>query len=331
APSIPGLEEAGYLTNETVFSLTELPKSLAVIGAGPIGCEMAQAFARFGSTVHLLEISDHVLPREPIHIADILESALSEDNINLLKNCSTTKVELSSRGKTIHYTREGTSGTIVVDEILVSVGRAPNIERLGLDKAGVKSNPRTGVAVNQYLQTGNKRIYAAGDICSEHKFTHTAEALAAIVIQNALFFRSKKTDSLTIPWSIYADPEVAHVGLYPAEAAAKGIDTDTYSYSFNELDRAILDGDEDGLVEIYTKLGSDIIVGGTIVSPHAGEMISEITLAMAGKLGLGTIAKTIHPYPTQAEGIRRAAKEYFKSRLTPRVKNIMIKWMKWHR
>ena len=331
APPIPGLAEAGYLTNETLFELTELPKRLAVIGAGPIGCEMAQAFSRFGAEVTVLELAEHALPREPAHVASIVQSALKRDGVELITGCTTTNITRGPAEKTIHYEAGGYTETVEVDEILMSVGRAPNVEGLGLETVGVEFDARVGVKVNKYLQTSNRRIYAAGDICSPYKFTHAAEALAAMVIQNALFFRSKKHATLTVPWSTYTDPEIAHVGLYPEEARRHGIETEIFTSAFEDVDRAILDGETDGMVEIYAKKGTDRIIGATIVAKHAGDMISEISLAMAGGLGLGTIAATIHPYPTQAEAIRKAAREYYKSRLTPRVKNIMERWMRWHR
>ncbi|MAG13027.1 MAG: mercuric reductase [Spirochaetales bacterium] len=331
APPIPGLDDAGHLTNETIFTLTELPKRLAVIGAGPIGCEMAQSFARFGSLVYLLELSDHILPKEPHHISKVVEDAMDRDGVNLIKRCKTSRVEASRGGKTIHFECDGDNRTVEVDEILVGVGRAPNVANLGLEAAGVAYDSRVGVTVNDYLQTTNRRVYAAGDISSKFKFTHTAEFLAAIATQNSLFMRTKKASSLTIPWSTFTDPEVAHVGLYPADGAALGVDTTTYTYKLDEVDRAILDGEENGFAEIYVKKGTDKILGATIVARHAGEMINEITLAITAGAGLGAITATIHPYPTQAEVIRKVAREYYKTRLTPRVKKLMERWMRFRR
>ena len=331
APAIPGLEESGYLTNETLFSLTELPKRLGVIGAGPIGSEMAQSFARFGSEVHVLEIGDQVLSKEPANIAAIVEKSLVEDGVHLRKSCRTKRIEKRDGETIIHIDAGNGDETLTVDALLVSVGRKPNVEDLGLEEAGVSYDPRTGVNVNDYLQTSNRRIYAAGDISSMYKFTHTADALAAIVIQNALFFRTKKASSLIIPWATYTDPELAHVGMYPADAEKSGIETETFSANLGDNDRALLEGEERGLVEIYTKRGSDKILGATIVAGHAGEMISEITVAMKTGAGLATLSSTIHPYPTQSDAVRSAARAYFKSRLTPRIKRLMDRWMAWHR
>jgi pyruvate/2-oxoglutarate dehydrogenase complex dihydrolipoamide dehydrogenase (E3) component len=207
----------------------------------------------------------------------------------------------------------------------------PNVEGLGLETVGVQYDGKTGVQVNDRLQTTNPRIYAAGDVCMQHKFTHMADAAARIVIQNALFFGKKKLSALHVPWCTYTDPEVAHVGLNERDAADRGIAVDTYMRPFAEVDRAITDGEEDGFVKITVRKGSDQILGATIVARHAGEMISEITLAVVGKIGLGTIAGVIHPYPTQAEAIRQLGDVYNRTRLTPFVKRLFQTWLAWTR
>jgi pyruvate/2-oxoglutarate dehydrogenase complex dihydrolipoamide dehydrogenase (E3) component len=224
----------------------------------------------------------------------------------------------------------GTHYDEIVDQVLLGVGRAPNIEGLDLEAAGVKYD-KTGVKVNDNLQTSNSRIYAAGDICFPYKFTHTADATARIVIQNALFFGRSKSSVLTIPWCTYTDPEVAHVGLYPQEAEERDIAVDTITIDMNSVDRAILEGDDDGFLDVYVKKGTDKIVGATLVSRHAGDMISEITLAMVSGAGLGTIAKTIHPYPTQAEAIKKAGDAFNRTRLTPGVRKVFDALLKWRR
>ena len=216
---------------------------------------------------------------------------------------------------------------MAVDEILVGVGRAPNVEGLGLEAVGVEYDARSGVHVNDYLQTSNPRIYAAGDICMAWKFTHAADAAAKVVVQNALFLRTKKLSSVVMPWCTYTDPEIAHVGLYPHEAEERNLEIDTYKVPLHEVNRAVADGEDDGFVKVHTKKGSDQILGATIVAAHAGEMISEITLAIVGKLGLGTILNTVHPYPTQAEGIKRAAGAYTRTRATPFLKKLLSRWM----
>ena len=294
---IPGLEEAGYLTNETVFSLTELPARLGVIGAGPIGCEMAQAFRRFGSEVHLLERFPQILAREDRDAAAIVEQTLLEDGVNLVLNCSTRSVSAAAGEKIIEVECGGESRRIALDSILVGVGRAPNVEGLGLERAGVEYEQRKGVLVNDYLQTSNPMIYAAGDICNLHKFTHTADATARIVVQNALFLGRKRASTLTIPWCTYTDPEIAHVGMYEKDAREKGLEVDTFVRELKDVDRAVLDGETAGFVKVHVKRGSDRILGATIVARNAGSMISELTLAMVAGAGLGTVAGTIHPLP----------------------------------
>lgn len=330
-PPVPGLSEAGFLTNETVFSLTGRPDRLAVLGAGPLGCELAQAFQRLGSQVTIIEQAPQFLTREDPDAARILADAFGKEGIDVRLNTTVDRVSLSGKEKVVHLMSDGRKAIATVDDILVGAGRAPNVEGLNLEAAGVAYDPRKGVEVNDRLQTTNPNIYAAGDICLAHKFTHTADATARIVIQNALFMGRKKLSSLIIPWCTYTDPEIAHVGMYEKEAGAKGIAVDTFVKPFSEVDRAITDGEEEGFVKVHVKKGTDQILGATIVARHAGEMISEITLAMVGGIGLSRMANVIHPYPTQAEAIRQAGDLYNKTRLTPLVKNLMVRWLSWSR
>ncbi len=326
-PNVPGLAEAGFLTNETVFSLTERPQRLAVIGGGPIGCELAQAFHRLGSKVTLLHKNGQLLDREDGDAAVIVQQQFLRENLHLILDCTLERVEKTDAGKVLHYRQGGVVKTVEVDEILVGAGRSPNIEGLNLSAVGVEFDPRHGVIVNDYLQTTNPRIYAAGDICMNWKFTHAADAAARIVIKNTLFapfgLGRSKLSSLVMPWVTYTDPEIAHVGLYEAEAQAKGLDTNTITIPFSSVDRALADGEPDGFVKILHQHGSDKILGATIVARHAGEMISEITLAMVTKQGLSALSGVIHPYPTQAEAIKKAADAYRRTLLTPRTKSLL--------
>jgi len=330
-PPVPGLNEAGFLTNETVFNLTERPERLAVFGAGPMGCELAQAFQRLGSQVTIIEQAPQFLTREDPDAARILSDAFRKEGIDVRLNTRVDRVGLDGREKTIRLKTDGKESIVVVDEILVGAGRAPNVEGLNLEAAGVVYDPRKGVTVNDRLQTANPRIYAAGDVCLTHKFTHTADATARIVIQNALFMGRKKQSAITIPWCTYTDPEIAHVGMYERDAKGKGIEVDTFIRPLKEVDRAVTDGEEEGFVKVHVKKGTDQILGATIVARHAGEMISEITLAMAAGMGLSRIANVIHPYPTQAEAIRQTGDLYNKTRLTPLVKSLMSRWLSWTR
>src|SRR5213594_252748 len=330
-PPIPGLAEAGYLTNETVFSLTECPARLAVIGGGPIGCELAQAFQRLGSQVSLLHKNAHLLDREDMEAADLVQKAFIREGIALRLNATITRVERNRGGKLIYYETQGKEESVVVDEILAGAGRAPNVEGLNLEAVGVRYDPRKGVLVNDRLQTTNPGIYAAGDVCLALKFTHAADFSARIVIQNALFLGRKKASALTMPWCTYTDPEIAHVGLYERDARERGMEVDTYVREFKEVDRAVLDGEEDGFVKFHVRKGRDEILGATIVARHAGEMISEVSVAMAARIGLGKLASVILPYPTQAEVIRQCGDAYNRTRLTPTVKKWMGRWLAWQR
>ena len=327
---IPGLWDVDPLTNETVFSLTEMPKRLAVIGAGPIGCELAQSFARFGCEVTLFEAECKILPREDQEAAAIVRESMHRDGIRSLCEVKTTNIDRVGDVKRIHYERKGESHVDEFDDILVGVGRAPNVEGLNLDAAGVKFE-RFGVVVNDKLQTTNKRIYAAGDVCLKFKFTHTADAAARIVLRNALFGGRAKVSALTVPWCTYTDPEIAHVGLYEDEAKEKGIEVETFVQNFDHMDRPILEGATEGLVKVHVKKGSGKILGATIVARHAGDMISELSVAMTNKVGLGKIANTIHPYPTTSEAIKRVADSYNRTKLTPFVAGLFKKWLAWQR
>ena len=331
APPIQGLEEIFYLTNESVFSLTELPKRLAVIGAGPIGCEMAQSFARFGTEVLLVETMHGILPREDTDASGIVLESMQKDGVKLLCCGKELKLDKSAAGKIrLMVTSHGRDYDEVVDQVLVAVGRAPNVENLGLDAAGVAFTQK-GVQVNDQLQTSRAHIYAAGDICSPYQFTHAADFMARIVIRNALFFGRSKASALTIPWCTYTEPEIAHVGLYEKQATEQGIAVDTFTRRLEDVDRAILEGRTDGLARVHVRKGTDKIVGATIVAANAGDMIAEITLAMTHKLGLGRIANTIHPYPTQAEVIRQIGDAYNRTRLTPFAKSLFSRLMAWRR
>jgi pyruvate/2-oxoglutarate dehydrogenase complex dihydrolipoamide dehydrogenase (E3) component len=327
---IPGLEETGYRTNETVFDLTVLPPRLAVIGAGPIGCELAQAFTRFGSTVTLIEAAGQILGREDPDAAAVLRNALIREGIDLQLGVNILAAEQRGEEKILQLERGGTPFRVVADEILVGVGRAPNIEGLGLENAGIACD-RSGITVDDTLQTTNPRVYAAGDICSPYKFTHAADAQARILIANALFPGRQKASSLTIPWCTYTDPEIAHVGMYAADAAKKGIDVTTLTEPLAGVDRAVLDGETEGFARVHLRKGTDRILGATIVARHAGEMINEFSLAITNGLGMAAIGRTIHPYPTQAEVIRKLADAYNRSRLTPFVRKVLGFWLQWQR
>ena len=330
-PEIEGLEAAGFLTNETVFNLTERPRRLLVIGGGPLGCELAQAFARLGCAVVIAESEPYFLPGEERDAAEILATALRQDGIEVRLNTEATSVTRRGAEKHVRLVNDHQESTVVVDEILVGAGRVPNVDGLNLEAAGVAYNREQGVLVNDYMQTSNRRIYAAGDVALEQKYTHMADATARIVIQNALFWRRQKLSSLVIPWCTYTDPEIAHVGIYVKEAQERDFPIKTFTIPMSDVDRAVLDGEPSGFVKIHVRDGTDTILGATIVARHAGEMINEISLAMVAGIGLKTVSQVIHSYPTQAEAIRKAADAYNRTRLTPFLKAVSSRWLAWSR
>ncbi len=330
-PEIDGLDEVNFLTNETLFSITELPPRLGIIGGGPIGSEIAQCFARFGSDVSLFERGANVLEREDQQAATVLQNQFEKEGINLFLESNNLTLKKTENGILVRGLKgkESSPYETTVDKLLIAVGRTPNLEDLNLESANVKFNAQ-GVVVNDSMQTSNPRIFAAGDVCSKYKFTHAADFQARIVIQNALFaigpIGRKKASRLLIPRATYTSPEIAHVGLYPQEAAEQSIEIDTFIQSFEHVDRAILESAEEGFVKVHTRKGTDQIVGATIVAEHAGDLISEISVAITNKIGLSKIGATIHPYPTYADAIRKLGDQFNKTKLTPLNQKI-LKWL----
>ena len=320
-PDLPGLADFGYLTNESIFSLTDLPRRLAVVGGGPIGCELAQAFARFGSQVTLLVRGEHLLAREEEECASVVTRALEADGVRVVTQCRVLGVERPQRSKVVQFELDGHQHQLPVDEILVATGRAANVQGLGLESAGVAFSPR-GVEVDDRLRTTNPRIFACGDVASAQRFTHVADAQARIVIQNALFGGKKKVSALVVPWCTYTSPEVAHVGLYEAELRERRIRFETITVPLEENDRARLDGAAEGLLRLHYRRGGDRILGATLVSEHAGETIGELVVAIQHGVGLAKLAATIHPYPTQAEIVKRAADAWRRTKLTKWTKRL---------
>jgi pyruvate/2-oxoglutarate dehydrogenase complex dihydrolipoamide dehydrogenase (E3) component len=331
APPVPGLADAGYLTNETVFSLTELPPRIAVLGAGPIGCELAQTFARFGAGVSLIEAGPQVLPREDADAAERVAAAFRRDAVTVLLGTKAVAARRRDGETILEVERDGTLSEVIADAVLVAVGRAPNVEGLDLERAGVAYDPSGGIRVDDHLRTANPRIYAAGDVCTARKFTHHSDAQARIALRNALFLGRARASALTLPWCTYTDPEVAHVGLSEADARARGIAVRSFVQDLGDVDRAVLDGEADGFVKVLVRDRTDEIVGATIVARHAGESISELTLAIVAGVGLGRMADVIHPYPTQADAIRKLGDAYNRTRLTRFVKRLLAAWLAWRR
>ena len=322
-PTIPGLNEAGYLTNETLFDLTELPKSLLVIGGGPFGCQVAQALCRFGCRTVIVHAEPLFLPKEERDAAQLLAESMARDGVEIHLNTEAVNARVEGGKKIVETLNDGNVATIVVDEILTGIGRLPALSGLHLEAAGVAYDANNGVVVDDFLRTSNRRIFAAGDVCLEHRYTATAKASARIVVRNALCFGRERLSALTIPWCTYTDPEIAHVGHYVRQARELGIPVKTFTVPMHDVDRSVTDGEERGFVKIHVRDGSDKILGATVVARHAGEMINDLSLAMVAGIGLETVARVIHAYPTQAEGIKKAAMAY--------VRKPPPRWMAWLR
>jgi len=328
--SIPGLAIAGYYTNETIFTLTALPHRMVVIGAGPAGCELAQSFQRFGCQVILITDGAEILPKEDRDAAAVVRHRMSRDGVRIITEGIIQRVSSNGSAKRVSVAAAGTTHDIECDAILVSVGRRPNLEGLALETAGVEYTSQ-GVFVDNRLRTTNPRVYAAGDVCSRYKFTHAADAMARIVIANALFLAHRKVTDLVIPWCTYTDPEIAHVGYYDKEARAAGFEVATITELLTDVDRALLDGEDEGFARVHYDKKTGRILGGTLVARHAGEMINELTLAMVAKQNVSVLASTIHSYPTQAEVWHKIGDAYMFTKLTPTVKKIFAKWLRWRR
>jgi pyruvate/2-oxoglutarate dehydrogenase complex dihydrolipoamide dehydrogenase (E3) component len=334
-PPIDGIQNVPFFTNETIFDeLRTKPESMIVLGGGPIGCELSQVMSRLGVKVTIIEVLDQILPKEDRDVADWMETHLEMEGIRVLRSSQATSVSVHDGKVRFELVRrprgarEPEAAQVAADTLLVSAGRVPNIERLNLEAAGVKFNSR-GIEVNSYLQTSQPHIYAAGDIVGPYQFTHTADAQARVVVRNILMpfqlLRQKMVYSV-VPWCTYTDPEIARVGLNEAEAKQQNISYDLISVGINELDRAVIEGEELGFIKVLTTKGIDKILGVTIVGPHAGDLLHEFVLAMKYRIGLGQLAATIHAYPTFAELARKVGDHYNKKRLTPFLKKV-FNWL----
>jgi pyruvate/2-oxoglutarate dehydrogenase complex dihydrolipoamide dehydrogenase (E3) component len=318
-PPIDGLADTPYLTNETVFGLTERPHRLLLIGAGPIGCELSQAFARLGTHVVLFDQSPRVLPRDDADASVVVERALIDDAVRLELGTEITRVSRRGDALVVCFRRSSNhpAEEIEGDRLLVATGRTPNVLELNIERAGIQTGP-DGIAVDDRLRTSNRRVYAAGDVCSRFQFTHAADAMARIAIQNALLFGRRKASALTIPWCTYTEPQVAHVGLSPDRDGARHESVRTITVPLTEVDRGVLDDETDGFIRVHHQRGR--LVGCTIVSGQAGELIGLAGNLISRRARLTELSSTIFPYPTRAEAYRKAGDAYRRTRLTPRVR-----------
>jgi pyruvate/2-oxoglutarate dehydrogenase complex dihydrolipoamide dehydrogenase (E3) component len=332
-PAIPGLEEAGYLTYENVFDLTECPKRLLVIGGGPVGCELAQAFSRLGSRVVLVQDDPMFLVNEERDAAQLLSDALARDGIEIHLDTQTTAIRLEGGAKVADLVNDAAKTTVTVDQILVGVGAKPNVEGLGLEAAGVAYDVTGGVHIDEFLRTTNRRIFASGDVCGETRFPHVESAAGRVVVGNALFGGQRRLSAEIMPWCTFTDPEIAHVGMYVTEARRRNIPVKTFTILMHEVARAITDGEEDGFVKVHVRQGTGTILGATVVASHAGDLINEISLAMSAGLDLRALARVNQPYPTQSQAISKVATTYMASR--PKLMptwlrtRLMKAWLSW--
>jgi pyruvate/2-oxoglutarate dehydrogenase complex dihydrolipoamide dehydrogenase (E3) component len=310
---IPGLEQVGYLTSETIFDLGELPARLGVIGGGPLGCESAQAFCRLGSRVTILQNDPKFLPHEERDAAELLSMSLSRDGVETRLNTTVAGAHVAKGEKIIEAIDGDLKYSIAVDEILLSIGRMPNVEDLDLRAAGIDCEPGQGIKVDDFLRTTNGDVYAAGDVCMNFKFTNVAETSARLAVQNALRGKAERQSRLTIPWCTYCSPEIAHIGMRLKEARERGMSVKSYTVMMQDVDRAITDGQDDGFVKVYVREGSDTIIGATIVAARASEMINEMSVIMSAGIGMRQLANIVHAYPAQSDAIRLAAMAYVDS------------------
>jgi len=307
---IPGLAESGTPPNETIFDENECPARLLIIGGGPLGCEMAQAFCRFGAHVIIAQSDPMFLPKEERDAAQVVSNALARDGVEVHLNTTVVNIRTKGDEKIAELAYEGRTFAVSVDRIITGIGRSPNVESLNLDAAGVGYDLVSGITVDDFLRTSNHRIYAAGDVCLEHKYAHVAEASARLATRNALLAGGRRLSALTIPWCTYTDPEIAHIGLYVREARQRAIPVRTITILMHDVDRAVTDGEEEGFVKIHVRQGTDRILGATVVARHAGEMINGLSLAINSGIGLRALGRVVHAYPTQAEAIKMAADVY---------------------
>lgn len=332
-PPIPGLQEALCLTSDTIWHLQALPQRLVVLGGGPIGCELAQSFARLGSTVTQVEMAPRVMVREDPEVSALVADALREDGVNLLTGHEAVQVAIVNGEKRLIVKHGEHETAIAFDELLCAVGRSPRVSGYGLEELGIPLTPRKTIATNAYLQTLYPNIYAVGDVAGPFQFTHTAAHQAWYAAVNALFGRFKRfqVDYSVIPWTTFTDPEVARVGLSETEAREQGIAHEVTRYDIDDLDRAIADGIAHGFVKVLTVPGKDKILGVTIVGEHAGELLAEYVLAMKHGLGLNKILSTIHTYPTMAEANKYAAGEWKRAHAPQKLLEWVRRYHAWER
>jgi pyruvate/2-oxoglutarate dehydrogenase complex dihydrolipoamide dehydrogenase (E3) component len=304
---IPGLDLVGYLTSDSIFDLAELPKRLGVIGGGPLGCELAQAFSRLGSRVTIVQNDPKFLPDEERDAAELLSMSLSRDGVDTRLNTTVVGAREEEGSKLLDTLNDGIERTIIVDEVLLSIGRVPNVESLGLAAGGIEFEAGQGINVDDFLRTTNADVYAAGDVCNHRQYANIAESSARLAVQNAFGARIERQSQSTIPWCTYCDPEIAHIGMHAREAREQSIPVQGFTVMMHDTDRAITDGQDYGFVKIYVRQGTDEILGATIVATRASDLINEMSVIMSAGIGMRRLATILHAYPAQSDAIRLAA------------------------
>ena len=330
-PPIKGIDQVDYLTSDNLWDIRELPKRLVVLGGGPIGCELTQAFARLGSQVTQIEMLPRIMIREDDEIAAMVTKRFQEEGVDIRNKHMAKEVVIKDKRKFLICEYDNNTVEIEFDEILVAVGRAANTSGFGLEELGVELNPNKTIRVNDKLQSSIPNIYACGDVAGPYQFTHTASHQAWYATVNALFgrFKSFKVDYSVIPWATFTDPEVARVGLNEQEAKEKGIAYDVTSYGIDDLDRAITEGEDHGVVKVLTVPGKDKILGVTIIGDHAGELITEYISAMKHGFGMTKILGTIHIYPTFSEANKFAAGVWKKANAPKTLLKLVERFHNW--
>ena len=313
---IPGLAEAGFCTSDNIFEMKSLPKRLVVIGGGPLGCELAQALCRLGPHVTIVQDDPKFLPGEERDAAEILSWSMARDGVEIHLNTSVVGARRNGDTKILETLNSGVKATIEADEILLCIGRVPNVDNLRLDVADIELGPDHGIRVDDFLCTSNPNVYAAGDVCLPYKFTNAAQASAQIAVQNALASGKLRHADLTIPWCTFCDPEIAHVGVRVLEARQRSIPIKSYTIMMQDVDRAITDGHDVGYLKIHIEDSTDKILGATIVASRASEMVNELAVIMSAGIGMTKLAQIVHTYPAESGAIALASLAYATGRGT---------------
>jgi pyruvate/2-oxoglutarate dehydrogenase complex dihydrolipoamide dehydrogenase (E3) component/uncharacterized membrane protein YdjX (TVP38/TMEM64 family) len=332
-PPIAGLDKVDYLTSDNLWQLRELPQRLIVLGGGPIGCELTQAFARFGAQVTQVEKFSRLMGREDDDVAEFIRDRFTAEGINVLNDHTAAEVIVKGEEHTLICEHYGEQVLLPFDKILVAVGRRANATGFGLEELGVRLNDNGTIETDPFLRTNYPNIFCAGDVAGPYQFTHTAGHQAWYASVNALFggFKKFRADYSVIPWCTFTDPEVARVGINETEAKQQDIPHEITIYEFKELDRAIAEGEVEGWIKVITPPGKDKILGATIVGPHAGDLLAEFILAMKYGIGLNKVLGTIHPYPTLSEANKATAGEWKRAHVPEKLLGWVKKYHAWRR